>query len=97
MTNECSTKELDECRGLVDAVELGQVRYLLCPGHVVSKADRQYHYVGARDLARLYGVRMDQCEVRPERMMARFGWRPQAGLIELHPRYDGDYSLPSVA
>lgn len=74
---------------------LGPARYLLCPGHVMSKTDKQYHYVGARDLARLYGVRMDQCEVRPERMIARFGWRPTEGVMELHPRYDGDYSLPS--
>ena len=73
---------------------LGRVRYLLCPGNVMSKTDRQYHHVGAQDLARLYGVRMDQCEVRPERMLARFGWRPAAGVIELHPRFDGNYSLP---
>ena len=70
-------------------------RYLLCPGDVMSKTDVKYHYVGAHDLARLYGVRMDQCEVRPGRMFARFGWRPKEGLIELHPRYHGDYSLPA--
>lgn len=75
--------------------QLGHARYLLCPGHVMSKTDGQYHYVGAHDLAQLYGVQMDQCEVRPERMMARFGWRPTAGVIELHPRYDGNYSLPA--
>ena len=73
---------------------LGPARYLLCTGRVMSKTDGQYHYVGAHDLARLYGVRMDQCEVRPERMIARFGWRPTAGVTELHPRYDGNYSLP---
>ena len=70
-------------------------RYLLCPGDVMSKTDGQYHYVGAHELARLYGVRLDQCEVRPHREIARFGWRPHPGLIELHPRYDGNYSLPA--
>ena len=74
---------------------LGPARYLLCPGHVMSKTDGQYHYVDACALARLYGVRMGQCDVRPERMFARYGWRPQPGLIELHPRYDGNYSLPA--
>ena len=82
---------------LTEGLALPPKRYLLCPGYVMSKTDGQYHYVGARDLARLYGVRIDQCEVRPERMIARFGWRPQPGLVELHPRYDGDYRLPSGA
>jgi hypothetical protein len=71
-----------------------EIRYLLCPGSVMSKVDRQYHYISAEQLAKLYSVRMDQCEIRPERMFARLGWRQPEGLIELHPRYDGDYVLP---
>lgn len=73
-----------------------RVKYLLCPGHVQSKTDRQYHYIGARELARLYGVSMYECEVRPERMFSRFGWRPPEGAIELHPRWDGNYVLPNT-
>jgi len=69
-------------------------RYLLCPGLVMSKTDRQYHHIGARELANLYGVRMDQCAVMPERTLSRLGWRAPDGAIELHPRYDGDYTLP---
>lgn len=72
-----------------------RVKYLLCPGDVQSKTDRQWHHVGAQALARLYGVRMDECEVRPVRAFARFGWRPTPGLVELHPRWDGDYRLPN--
>ena len=71
------------------------VRYLLCPGHVMSKTDGQYHYVSAHELAGLYGVRMDQCDVRPDKKISGFGWRPAPWIIELHPRYDGDYRLPS--
>ncbi len=70
------------------------IRYLLCPGYVMSNVDRQYHHISAEQLAKLYRVHMDQCEVRPERMFARLGWRQPEGLIELHPRYDGDYALP---
>ena len=68
-------------------------RYLLCPGNVTSQTDGQSHYISAHKLAMLYGVRMDQCEVRPERAFGRFGWRPTAGLIELHPRFDGNYAM----
>lgn len=32
-------------------------RYLLCPGWVTSQTDGQSHYIGAHQLARLYGVR----------------------------------------
>ena len=73
------------------------VRYLLCPGIVMSRNDGKYHYVSASDLAHLYGIQISQCKVRPGQMIARFGWRPQSGVIELHPRYDGDYSLPHGA
>ncbi len=89
MTTEAKPREVGLSEGL------GPVRYLLCPGQVMSKTYGQYHYVGANDLARLYGVRMDQCEVRPSSPSARLGWRPKAGLIALHPRYDGNYTLPA--
>lgn len=82
-----------------DTISIGcggcRVKYLLCPGHVQSKTDSQYHYIGARELARLYGVSMYECEVRPERMSSRLGWRPPEGAIELHPRWDGNYVLPN--
>lgn len=91
-----TTTTTPECRSFERPVGQSRVKYLLCPGHVQSKTDRQYHYVDARDLARLYGVRMDECDVRPERAFSRFGWRPDPGLIELHPRWDGDYRLPNT-
>jgi hypothetical protein len=62
----------------------------------MSNTDGQYHYIGARELARLYGVRMDQCVVRHYATSSRFGWRTPDGAIELHPRYDGDYTLPNT-
>lgn len=64
-------------------------KYLLCPGWVTSQTDGQRHFVGERQLAALYSVPMSQCAVR-----GRFGWRLIAGAIELHPRYDGNYTLP---
>lgn len=68
-------------------------KWLLCPGPVMSKTDGQIHQVGARQLAQLYGVPMSECVTRPSRWIDR-GWRQPFGLTELHPRYDGDYTLP---
>ena len=71
------------------------VKYLLCPGFVTSKTDGQAHYIGARTLADLYGVQMHECKVRPDRhQFGRHAWGPPHDLIELHPRNDGDYTLP---
>lgn len=65
--------------------------YVLCPGEVMSKNDGQVHFVSARRLADLYGVDYRKCKVsRPNEP----GYRDQPGDIFLHPRYDGDYSLP---
>ena len=79
-------------------------RYLLCPGLVRSRVDRQAHHVGAADLARLYGVPMAECVVmplqRPEFHRARMDLLDRVRLGELtalHPRFDGDYSLPQPA
>ena len=63
------------------------IRFLLCPGRVTSRNDGQVHYVSSQDLARLYGVNPAECDVSRQAMSA------DHGLIELHPRSDGDYSL----
>lgn len=70
-------------------------KYLLCPGPVVSQNDGQTHHVSASQLAALYGVHMEECRVLPYTAQQR-GWKPTPGLIQLHPRYDGDYRLPGV-
>lgn len=78
------------------------VLYLLCPGEVTSGVDGDVHFIGASDLAALYGVSMRNCYVRPTgldpasrmsraSLMARVD---RGELIALHPRYDGDYTLP---
>ena len=75
------------------------VRYVLCPGMVTSQNDGQEHYIGPMALARLYGVRLDECEIyEPAPQWREFEFRRAQvrtlGLIRLTPRYDGDYSLP---
>ena len=69
------------------------IKYVLCPGPVMSKSDGQWHHIDARTLARLYGVPMSECVVYDPRRQVE-----SLGLIRLTPRYHGDYTVrPSSA
>ena len=71
-------------------------RFVLHPGDVISRTDGQRHYVGVLQLSKLYGVPMANCVIYPGRDdPRRLYWRDPVGAIHLHPRYDGDYSLPA--
>ncbi len=75
-------------------------RYLLCPGPVRSRTDGDWHHVTASRLAMLYGVPMGECIVLPldwyngQCLRARVA---SGELIELRPRFDGNYTLPEPA
>jgi len=80
------------------------IKYALFPGPVRSRRDGQYHYIHEADLARLYGVRMSDCLVVRRAVNGPNEWREremlldrikEQGLIELRPRYDGNYTLPT--
>lgn len=76
-------------------------KYVLCPGHVISRNDGQRHYIGAHHLAVLYGVNPRECLIHdptPQWTVSNFrnAEEEQKGLIRLHPRDDGDYRLPEV-
>ena len=75
----------------VDVIR-ARVRYVLHPGRVTSAADGQEHFVGGPQLAALYGV-----DIRDVVFGDRPGYRERPGDVHLHPRWDGDYSLPSGA
>ena len=77
-------------------------RYVLHPGKVESKSDGQIHYVSAARLADLYGVSLRDCITYPygddtDSRFKRMSWRDPVGVIHLHPRYDGNYTLPGGA
>ena len=66
-------------------------QYVLCPGMVTSKTDRQFHYIGAMALARLYGVDLKQCEIfEPAAWWPPSFWemaeQRHKGLVKLTPR-----------
>ena len=80
-------------------------RYLLCPGKVRSRTDGQWHHISASQLAMLYRVPMDACLVMPSDWFGPWGERRReelrervrrGDLIELGPRFDGDYTPPAV-
>jgi hypothetical protein len=64
------------------------IKYVLHPGFITSRTDGDRHYIGDAQLARLYGVPMSEC--------IKHGVLPGFNGIDLHPQYDGDYSLPGA-
>lgn len=70
-------------------VEASRVRYVLCPGMVISRNDGQQHYIGAMALARLYGVDPKECEIfEPAAWWPRSFWEMaeerSRGLLKLN-------------
>lgn len=64
-------------------------KYLVCPGHIKSKTDGQLHYVSSKALIALYGVNPDECVID-----CNLNPKKSLDLIELRPRYNGNYTLP---
>lgn len=63
------------------------------PGRVTSKNDRDRHYIGAAELMRLYGVTPGECWIVDEHDPIPRSFDART-LIELRPRFDGNYALP---
>lgn len=68
-------------------------KYLICPGMVQSKADRDTHYITANQLIHLYKVNPSECVVMPKNKEL---YRPDAELIRLRPDYSGQYIVPQT-
>ena len=73
------------------AERLASTVYVLCPGPVASRNDRDWHHISAQQLARLYGVKMRDCITMSE----TFREQPGVKYVYLKPRYSGDYRLPT--
>ena len=68
-------------------------KYALHPGYITSKNDGDRHFISARQLARLYGVKIEECVVwGPEYRPGE--WRRE-DYVHFYPRYDGDYKTPN--
>ena len=67
-------------------------KYILHPGFVISASDRDRHFIGAGQLAQLYGVSLVECIVDDEAIRTQF----RDSLIHLWPQHDReDYILES--
>lgn len=69
------------------------MKYILHPGQIRSRTDGQIHYISAAKLARLYGLNLADCIVHKEPKNYVF----DVYDIHLHPRFDGDYTLPPIS
>jgi hypothetical protein len=70
-------------------------KYICYGGYIPSKTDQDMHYISAKRLAQLYNVRPSDClmidDYNKEEKMKGLN---VGNIIELHPRYNGDYLLP---
>ena len=91
---EVSISHMDESKQVCykDPMPL---RYVVCPGPVISRTDAQEHEISGAQLIRLYAVNARECLVLPrdsEKARQVLQGRNLAGLTFLRPRFDGDYS-----
>lgn len=70
--------------------------YVIHPGPVYSKTDGDLHYIGTHELVKLYGVDPNYAvdELRVTGGLLREEAEGRVRLVHLHPRYDGNYTLP---
>lgn len=73
------------------------IRYMVHTGWVTSKTDGDEHFVGARDLMHLYGVKPGECIVHhhglPNTHLRGISPERFASLIHLYPDATGQYRL----
>jgi len=73
--------------------ERSKVKYLVCPGWIISEHDRDRHFINSAQLIHLYGVNPAECHIAASKSREiGFG----NDLIRLRPRYDGNYKLQEV-
>ena len=69
------------------------IKYIVHPGYVRSKNDRDKHFISYDRLIELYGVNPKECvDARSEYSRSK----PCEDCIDLKPKYDGNYTLPKV-
>ena len=63
-------------------------RFLIMPGKIVSKNDKQVHFVSGKQLITLYGVEESECVIYQGAVHKGHDF---SSLLQLAPRYRGDY------
>jgi len=68
-------------------------QYLVYPGFVISKTDKDKHYIDFKELCRLYRVHHSLCINYNNLMLVDKQRVQNLGLIELRPDYHGNYII----
>lgn len=63
-------------------------KFLVFGGFVCSKHDKQWHFIDAIQVAKLYRIPLCLC------LFASMGFKHEHNLIELHADASGKYELP---
>ena len=75
-------------------------KYLVIADYVLSKNDGDRHFINCNKLMQLYAVHKEECICVESEVYGRYYppldvlHRQYGGLIELRPKYNGDYSIP---
>ena len=70
-------------------------KYICIGGEIISKTDSQFHYISPYRLAKLYNVNPQECYFADNENSIILRGLDMDKLIELRPRYDGDYKIPT--
>lgn len=75
-------------------------KYVVIADYVISKNDGDRHFITCNQLVKLYGVREEECIFMESSIRGKH-WPPlgyyylrHGPLIELRPRYHGNYNMP---
>jgi len=70
-------------------------KYLCIGENVISQNDREHHYINPHVVARLYGVDPKDCIFANDHdvILIDQAIKYNPNIIELRPRYDGNYKL----
>lgn len=65
------------------------IKYIILPGWVRSKSDRQLHFINHDKLIHLYGLNKDECVIINNDLLSLPNKYKHLPILE--PRYNGDY------
>ena len=73
-------------------------KYLIMPGKMMSKNDKDVHFITAEQLIRLYNVDRRECDIvkLDEKGLPILQGLDINKYIILGPRYDGNYQIPKI-
>jgi hypothetical protein len=72
-------------------------KFLVLPGVVWSRHDGDMHHISAERLIQLYGVKLSECVIaRDDGTVPGMSPEMLKSLIQLSPRRDGNYQIPTA-